>query len=83
MGRDKGEQKHEDDIISLVLQGKQEYEKVLQLNDSLRSQCHALKVKCDTLKEENEGMHAGILRSPMTPSSTAFVPNRAPCLAAQ
>ena len=77
------EQKDEDDIISLVLQGKREYENVLQLNDSLRSQCDALKMKCDRLKEDNEGLHAGIQRLPLTPSSTAFVPNRAPCLAAQ
>ena len=67
------EQKYEDDIISLVLQGKREYETVLQLNDSLRSQCHALQMKCDMLKEDNEGLHAGILRSPLTPSTTAFV----------
>ena len=83
MGRNKGEQKDEDDLISLVLQGKREYESVLQLNNSLRSQCHALKMECDRLKEDNESLHAGTLRSPLTPSSTAFVPNRAPCLAAQ
>lgn len=60
MGRNDSKQKEEDDIISLVLQGKREYESVLQLNDSLRSQCHALDMKCDRLKEENEGLHAGI-----------------------
>ena len=58
-------------MISLVRQGKREYKYMLQLNDSLRSQCHALKMKCDMLKEDDEGLHAGILSSPLTPRKTA------------
>ncbi len=67
MGRDEAKQMEEDDLISLLLQGKQEYENVLQLNVNLRSKCHTVAMTCDRLKEENEHLHAGTLPTALTP----------------
>ncbi len=49
----------DDDIVTLVLKGKREYESMLKQNDSLRSKCHTLEMQCERLKEENGGLHKG------------------------
>lgn len=49
----------DDDIVSLVLQGKKEFEAMLKENESLRIKCYALEMQCERLEEERKGLHTG------------------------
>ena len=48
------------DIISLVLQEKQEYEALLKQNASLKTKCHALEMQCERLTEQCKNWHSGV-----------------------
>ena len=50
----------DNDIISLVLQGKQEYEALLKQNVSLKTKCHALETQCERLTEQCKNWHTGM-----------------------
>jgi len=50
----------ENDIISLVLQGKQEYEALLKQNVSLKTKCHALEMQCERLTEQCKNWYTGM-----------------------
>ena len=48
-----------DDILSLLVQAKHEYEGLLRQNDELTTKCHDMEVHCERLREKNEGLHKG------------------------
>ena len=50
----------DNDIISLVLQGKQEYEALQKENVSLKTKCHALEMQCERLTEQCKNWHTGM-----------------------
>lgn len=49
----------DDDLITMLLQGKREFENLLQQNDMLKTKCHALEMQCERQREQNEGLHTG------------------------
>ena len=50
-----------DDILSLLLQAKHDYEALLQQNDELTTRCHDMEVQCERQRDRNEGLHKGML----------------------
>ena len=50
-----------DDILSLLLQARREYEGLLQQSDELTTKCHDMEVHCERQRDRNEGLHRGTL----------------------
>ena len=63
-----------DDILSLLLQARREYEGLLQQNDELTTKCHDMEVHCERQRDRNEGLHRGTL--PLKSDGTQGSPRR-------